>query len=74
MKKSDLYFIDLLDALAEGFALQTFFIPILRMNSNKQKHKKLLTITYIIGTFIYIYVSYMGSYSILNRKPQNENP
>lgn len=55
-------------ALAEGFALQSFFIPILKQNPNKDKHGKLLLISYIIGTIVYIYVSYFGTFSILNRK------
>ena len=74
VEATDPLFIDLAAALAEGFALQTFFIPILKKNKNRHKHGKLLLITYILGTIIHIYVSYMGAYSIVNRIPRIENP
>ncbi len=56
-------FVDLAASLAQGFAIQTFFIPILRKNGNRNLFKKLLSITYIIGTLIYCFIGYSGASS-----------
>lgn len=55
-------FVDLAAALAQGFAIQTFFIPILRKNPNQKHYKKLLGLTYIIGALIYTFIGYSGAY------------
>lgn len=54
---------DLAAALAQGFAIQTFFIPILKKNPNKKLYKLLLGATYIVGTIVYGFISYAGAYS-----------
>ncbi len=59
-------FVELAAALAQGFAIQTFFIPILKKNINRGLYKKLLAITYILGTSVYTYIGYSGSFSIFS--------
>ena len=49
-------------ALAQGFAVQTFFIPILKQNSNIIFYKKLLGITYFVGVIVYSYIGYSGAF------------
>lgn len=56
-------FVDFAAALAQGFATQTFFIPILKKNPNQKLYKKLLGLTYIIGAITYIFIAYSGAYS-----------
>jgi len=56
-------FVDLAAALAQGFAIQTFFIPILKKNPNKKLYKRLLGITYVVGIIVYGFISYAGAYS-----------
>lgn len=56
-------FVELGAALAQGFAIQTFFIPILKQNPNRKLYKKLLLLTYGIGTLVYSYIGYSGSQS-----------
>lgn len=73
-------FVDLAAALAQGFAIQTFFIPILKKNPNQKLYKKMLGITYIIGTIIYLFIAYSGAYSnpinikigLVNRTPSKK--
>ena len=60
-------FVDLAAALAQGFAIQTFFIPILKHNKNRHMYSKILLITYLIGTVVYTYIGYSGAYGIVNR-------
>ncbi len=69
-------FVDLAAALAQGFAIQTFFIPILKKNPNNKLYKKMLGLTYVIGTIIYLFIAYSGAYSticiyvgLVNRTP-----
>ena len=56
-------FIELGAALAQGFAIQTFFIPILKQNPNRKLYKKLLFATYMMGIAVYSYIGYSGSQS-----------
>ena len=56
-------FVDFAAALAQGFAIQTFFIPILRKNPNQKQYKKLLSFTYVIGTLVYAFIAYSGAHS-----------
>ena len=63
IEKADPDFIELGAALAQGFAIQTFFIPILKQNPNRRLYKKLLLITYVIGIAVYSYIGYSGSQS-----------
>ena len=62
-------FVDLAAALGQGFAIQSFFIPILKQNINRHLYSKILLLTYVIGTIVYTYIGYSGAYSIVNRVP-----
>lgn len=59
-------FVDLAAALGQGFAIQTFFIPILKKNPNRKLYKKLLGMTYVLGTGVYCFIGYSGAYSTYN--------
>lgn len=48
--------------LSQGFAIQTFFIPVLKKNENRKQYKLFLIITYLIGTAIYLFIGYGGSF------------
>ena len=43
-------------------------------NPLKPKHTLLTLIAYLIGGGIYIYISFMGSFGIMNRTPTNQSP
>jgi hypothetical protein len=60
----DKHFPELAAALSQGFAIQAFFIPILKKNPNIDKHKKILLITYVVGAAIYMFIGYGGALSI----------
>jgi hypothetical protein len=50
--------------MGQAFAIQAFFVPILRRSSEKN-HKKMVLIAYIIGALAYAYIAFMGSYGIV---------
>lgn len=67
-------------ALGQGFAIQTFFIPILKHNNDRKNYKNLVAITYLAGIIIYGFIGYVGALSnclfrigIMNRKT-NKTP
>ena len=60
---ADPLFSDLAAALAQGYAIQTFFIPVLRKNLNTHMYKTLLIATYIAGISVYTFIGYTGSFS-----------
>ncbi len=64
---ADPLFVDYAAALAQGFAIQTFFIPILHKRGARHLYKKILGVTYVVGILIYTFISYSGAYSIVNR-------
>ena len=75
MPAADPLFVDLAAALAQGFAIQTFFIPILKQNKNRKLYGRLLLVTYIVGTLVYTYIGYSGAFSIVNREiPGDDDP
>jgi hypothetical protein len=57
-----------------AFAIQAFFIPVLMKNPLKSKHTLLTLFSYVIGGCIYFYISFMGSFGIINRLPLNQDP
>lgn len=63
-KPVDRRFPALAAGLAQGLAIQTFFIPILKQNGQRHKFKRLLLFTYIIGALAYIFIGYGGALSI----------
>lgn len=51
-------------ALSQAFAVQCFFIPVLKKNGETQKHKFYLTMAFIAGGLAYAYIAFMGSFGI----------
>jgi hypothetical protein len=50
-----------------AFAIQAFFIPVLKKNPEQKKYILFTLLAYIIGACVYLYISFMGSFGILNR-------
>lgn len=50
-------------ALSQGFAIQAMFIPILKKNPNISQYKTFLTITYLVGGAVYMFIGYGGALS-----------
>ena len=55
---------ELAAALGQAFAIQCFFIPILKKNKKAHKHKLYLLLSFILGGMAYAYMAFMGSYGI----------
>ena len=53
---------DLFAALGQAFAIQCFFIPVLKKNKKAHKHKLYLFLSFILGSIAYAYIGFMGSY------------
>lgn len=51
-------------ALSQAFAIQCFFIPVLKKNKETKKHRLYLIIAFIAGGLAYAYIAFMGSYGI----------
>lgn len=64
VQAADSHFTELGAALAQGFAIQTFFVPILKQNPHRKQYKKLLLVTYAIGIAVYTFIGYSGAFSI----------
>ena len=58
---------ELAAALGQAFAIQCFFIPILKKNKKKHKHKLYLLLSFILGGLAYSFIAFMGSYGIVHR-------
>ena len=59
--------VNLAASMGQAFAIQTFFIPVLREEPNSKSYTKYTLIAYIIGALTYLYIAYMGAFGILNR-------
>ncbi len=57
-----------------AFIIQTFFIPVLLKNPAKSKHILLTFIAYLVGGCVYAYISFMGSFGIMNRTSLTNDP
>jgi len=57
-----------------AFAIQAFFIPVLMKNPAKSKHILITFIAYGIGACIYFYISFIGTFGIMNRNPITKDP
>lgn len=49
-------------AMGQAFSIQSFFIPVLKKNSNPQKYVFYTMLAYIIGGLAYYDIAYMGSF------------
>jgi hypothetical protein len=58
--------------LAQGFIIQVFFIPILRVNLDQASEPKLVQITLFIGWAIYMWICYGGSWAIAGRSASSD--
>ena len=56
--------INLASSMGQAFAIQTFFIPVLKKNSNIDKYPFWTFLAYAIGTIVYIYIAMSGSFGI----------
>lgn len=54
--------VELAAGMGQAFAIQTFFIPIIKMSQRPKDGKKLVLISYVIGGIAYTFISFMGSY------------
>ena len=53
---------ELAAALGQGYAIQSFFIPVLKKNKEINNHKYYLFMAFVIGCIVYSYIAFMGSY------------
>jgi len=49
-----------------AFAIQTFFIPILRKNPHEGKYVFLTMLAYLLGGVAYLYIAFIGALGINN--------
>lgn len=49
-------------AMGQAFAIQSFFIPVLKKVSDPSKYVLLTILAYIAGGFAYFYIAYMGAF------------
>lgn len=73
--------IDLAASMGQAFAIQTFFIPVIRKSKNQESYQKYTSIAYLLGFSTYLYIAMTGSYGkivlnsgILHRTPLVPNP
>ena len=57
--------INLAASMGQAFAIQTFFIPVLRELPDSRVYIRYTTIAYCIGTSVYLYIAYTGSFGTL---------
>ena len=51
--------------MGQAFAIQTFFIPVLRELPDSRVYIRYTTIAYCIGAAVYLYIAYTGSFGTL---------
>lgn len=49
-------------AMGQAFAIQSFFIPVLKKSPNPSKYVLLTSLAYLVGGLAYFYIAYMGSF------------
>lgn len=59
--------------MGNAFAIQGFFIPVLKRNKNPEKYVWYTFLAYLIGGMAYYYISYMGAMGIMNRGESNQS-
>jgi amino acid permease len=60
--------IELAAALGQAFAIQAFFIPVLKQNRKPHKYKLYTLMAFVLGTLAYGYIALMGSQGIVHRQ------
>lgn len=53
---------ELAAGMGQAFAIQAFFIPVLKKSGSSSHYKKYVVIAYIIGGLAYTFIAFMGSY------------
>ena len=63
-------------SMGQAFAIQTFFIPVLKELPDPKQYWKYVLIAYCVGSTVYVYIAYAGSFGtyssnkgILQRNP-----
>lgn len=51
-------------SMGQAFSIQSFFIPVLKMNKSPRNYVFYTMLAYIIGGLAYYYIAYMGSFGI----------
>jgi len=54
--------VNLAASMGQAFAIQTFFIPVLREMPDEKNYTRYTLIAYLIGGTIYLYIAYAGSF------------
>jgi len=54
--------INLAAAMGGAFSIQTFFIPVLKKNSNPEKYTFFTLLAYIVGSAVYLYITFIGGF------------
>lgn len=54
--------VNLAAAMSEGFAIQIFFIPVLKELPDPSKYVKYTFLAYLIGGLVYCYIAFAGAY------------
>ena len=54
--------VNLAASMGQAFAIQTFFIPVLREINDSKVYAKYTLIAYIIGGSVYLYIAFAGSF------------
>lgn len=52
--------------MGQAFAIQAFFVPVLKKSRNSKSHLKYIVIAYIAGGIAYSFIAFMGSYGTLH--------
>ena len=52
--------VNLAAAMGGAFSIQTFFIPVLKKNSNPKKYTFFTLLAYIVGSAVYMYIAFVG--------------
>lgn len=50
--------------MGQAFAIQSFFIPVLKKTRDPSKYVLLTILAYMVGGFAYFYIAYMGAFGI----------
>ena len=50
--------------MGNAFAIQGFFIPVMKYHKNQKKHHLILLLSFIVGGLAYYYIAYMGAFGI----------